>query len=167
MSPYFLNPSVNLNLLDDGGLECPRDTLVMRDIDSTLRNSLTSMGAYQVTSVNNNITPRTLVSPAAVSITGNSTPVTVTILNAGLNTITSMNVHWIVNGVVRTTYPWTGTLASKASVNANLGSFIPFADSNMIIVYTSMPNGMTDAVPMNDTQGIIPKDVILCCMGLI
>lgn len=151
MSPYFLNPSVNLNLLDDGGLECPRDTLVMRDIDSTLRNSLTSMGAYQVTSVNNNITPRTLVSPAAVSITGNSTPVTVTILNAGLNTITSMNVHWIVNGVVRTTYPWTGTLASKASVNVNLGSFIPLADSNMIIVYTSMPNGMTDAVPMNDT----------------
>ena len=157
ISPYFINPSINLDLLDDGGLECPREALAINDIRKSNRNALTSIGAYQVNSVNNNLIPRSMVSPSFVSITGVTTPVTVTVFNAGLNTVTSMNVYWSVNGVAQTTYPWTGSLASKAFVNINLGSFVPVKDSNIIVVYTSLPNGLPDNIPLNDTLRFYTK----------
>ena len=149
--PFYINPLINSNLLDDGGLECPIDSLIFDDINHTLRDSVTSVGAYQVTAVNNNITPFTLTSPTPVSIIGATTPVTVSVLNVGLNSVTSFRVDWSVNGVAQTPYTWTGSLAPRASVNINLGSFVPIRDSNKIVAITSLPNGIPDMVPMNDT----------------
>ncbi len=155
--PFYINPLINSNLLDDTGLECPIDSLIFEDINRTLRDSVTSIGAYQVTAMNNNITPFTLTSPTSVSIIGDTTPVTVSVLNLGLNTVDSFRVDWSVNGVAQPPYDWTGNLSPKASVNINLGSFVPVGDSNRIIVITSLPNGLADVVPMNDTLRFYSK----------
>ncbi len=139
-------------------MQCPIDSLISKDILLHQRDTITTMGAYQVVAVNNNLSPQAFVSPTKVSVIGNTTPVTLRVYNAGINTVTSFRVDWIVNGVAQTYYPWTGSLSPKSTVTINLGTFTPVADENTLLVYTSLPNGQADAVPTNDTLGFITKD---------
>ena len=151
VAPIFVDLSKGLNMLDNSGMDCPTHPLVPTDINRRMRSQLTTIGCYEVASCGNNLMPRAMVSPAKVSITGQKTPLTVTVLNAGSNTITSFTVNAIVNGTKTNPYKWTGSVASKASVNVTFGDFLPKADTNHITVWTSNPNGGVDSLPANDT----------------
>ena len=151
IAPMFTDLDKGLNMLDNSGMDCPVFPLVPTDITGKVRDKLTTIGCYEVAACGNNLMPRAMVSPAKVSITGQKTPLTVTVLNAGSNTITSFKVNVKVNGVLLQPYSWSGSLASKATVNVNVGSFMPKADTNYITVWTSNPNGGVDSLPANDT----------------
>lgn len=151
IAPMFTDLDKGLNMLDNSGMDCPVHPLVPTDITGKKRDKLTTIGCYEVAACGNNLMPRAMVSPAIVSITGQKTPLTVTVLNAGSNTINSFKVNAVVNGTTLTPYSWSGSLASKASVNVNFGDFIPKADTNFITVWTSNPNGGVDSLPANDT----------------
>ena len=153
--PIYSNLSNGLNMLDNSGFDCPRHPAVLKDINGKQRSALTTIGCYEVVACGNNIMPRAMVSPKEVSITGAKTPVTVTVLNAGSNTVKSFKLDATVNGRSLPQYSWTGTLASKASVNVQIGDFIPEADSNLIVVWTSMPNNGVDSLPANDTLSFL------------
>ena len=151
IAPMFVDLNKSLNMLDNSGMDCPVYGLVPTDITGKKRDKLTTIGCYEVAACGNNVMPRAMVSPTLVSITGQKTPLTVTVLNAGSNTITSFKVNAKVNGTVLQPFNWSGRLASKATVNVNLGDFIPKADTNFITVWTSNPNGGVDSLPANDT----------------
>ncbi len=82
--------------------------------------------------------------------------VVVTIGNFGGNQITSVDVHWTVNGIAQTPATYTGTLdtiggAGSTTDQIILGSY-PFTDAVYdIVAWTTNPNGQTDTVNVNDT----------------
>lgn len=67
-------------------------------------------------------TPYTMKVVANVSL-----PVYIKIKNTGLNNLTSATVYWSVNGVLKTSYNWTGgnLPVDFASSSFYLGSYTP------------------------------------------
>lgn len=151
INPTFFNAQT-LDIVDYTGLNCPRISDVLVDIDSTTRTSNTTVGAYHGDPYALDVMPRTITSPGKVSSIGALTPVTVTVLNVGSDTVTQMSINWEVNGILQTPYTWSGFLLPNAVTSPiTLGSFYPHAGYNSIIVYTSMPNGQLDNLLANDT----------------
>ena len=77
--------------------------------------------------------------------------VNISLKNYGTKTLRSTKIGWNVNGVVQKVIQWTGSLAPGASTPVTLGSIYLPAGSNIISVYTIMPNSIIDSVPENDT----------------
>ncbi|MGI6291234.1 MAG: right-handed parallel beta-helix repeat-containing protein [Bacteroidales bacterium] len=151
INPTFFS-NQTLNLVDYTGLGCPLISDVPIDIDSMVRTVNTTIGAYHGDPYALDVMPRVFISPGHSANVGVSTPVTVTVLNVGKDTVSTMYINWIINGVLQTPYLWTGTLLPNATTSPiTLGNFLPQAGYNSIIVYTSMPNGLADNLPANDT----------------
>lgn len=92
------------------------------------------------------------LSAAAGSLCPGSQPVTVTLTNGGLATLTSVTINWSINGVAQTPYSWTGSLASTATSVVTLGNFTFVASTNYVLVATAInPNGNSDNNTANDT----------------
>lgn len=101
--------------------------------------------------VNNNIGVASLDAPVAPFAPGMQ-PVDVTIENFGSNTVTSATINWEADGVAQTPFSYTGTLASATTDGPiNLGMFNFPAGNTTLKIWTSMPNGVMDADPANDT----------------
>ena len=80
--------------------------------------------------------------------------VNVSLQNYGIQSLTSVNIGWAVNGMVQTSYSWKGTLSSSISTTVTLGSFNFHSGLNTIKAWTSKPNGQTDSlhyIHPNDT----------------
>jgi hypothetical protein len=79
--------------------------------------------------------------------------VKVTLKNHGNNALTSTTINWAVNGAVQTPFSWTGNLASQTSTASpvTLGQFNFATGNSLIEAWTSLPNGMADPEPSNDT----------------
>ncbi len=93
-----------------------------------------------------------ILAPANGSSTGctSVTPV-VTIQNMGSNTLTSATINVRLNGGGPITTAWTGSLAQGATANVTLASLAIANGSNTLKVHTTLPNGLVDANPGNDT----------------
>jgi predicted small integral membrane protein len=83
-------------------------------------------------------------------------PVTVTLKNFGLATLSSAQIGWRVNGVLQTPYSWSGSIAPSASVaGINIGSYTFAAGTSYTFkIWSYNPNGTTDASFINDTLTI-------------
>ena len=101
--------------------------------------------------VNDNTGITSIDAPAAPLVTGLQN-VDVTLKNHGQNALTSATIGWSVNGVVQTPFSWTGNLASQNStMPITLGQYNFVVGNSTIEAWTSLPNGMADADPSNDT----------------
>lgn len=79
-------------------------------------------------------------------------PVSVSIRNLGVNTITSATINWEVNGQLQPAVPYSGSLVSGATDGPlPLGSFNFPSGNSTIKVWTSSPNGSADLQACNDT----------------
>lgn len=122
---------------------------VTTDIDGeTRRTSNPSIGADEFTAVDDDAGISAIVGPLTLC---SSNSATVTVRNSGEQAITSVSIHWKVNGTAQSTYSFTGSLASGASTNINLGTFSSSGTSALIEAWTSSPNGKTDQKPSNDS----------------
>jgi hypothetical protein len=86
------------------------------------------------------------------SVCAGSQPVQVTMKNYGPNPLTSGTIHWSVNNIPQTPFPWTGNVAVNGTTNITLGNY-PFATGTSydIKAYTHLPNSQADTVNTNDT----------------
>ncbi len=86
-----------------------------------------------------------------------------TIRNYGNNQITSVNINWSVDGVLRPVIPYTSTLdtingTGSTTATVNLGSVaFPTSAGKVIKIWTSSPNGVADTVAYNDTLTKVVK----------
>jgi hypothetical protein len=151
VNPNFLDISSSMMLLDSNGLSCPRLPLVLNDIQDSSRSPLTTMGAYHFEPARVDVLPLTFTTPSTTVAVGVTTPITVTFVNNGLDTITSFMVGCKVNGIAITPTSFTGSLASGDSTTILLGSFTPQSYEISIVVYTYLPNGQPDQFKINDT----------------
>lgn len=93
-----------------------------------------------------------ITSPASTMSTLNN-DVKVTLSNVGGADLTSVTIDWEINGVQQASVPWTGSLSTGSSeTNVILGNYtFPATGTSTIRAWTSMPNGMPDGDPSNDT----------------
>lgn len=74
------------------------------------------------------------------SVCAGTNPVQVTLKNFGPNDLTSATIHWAVNNVAQTPFPWTGTIPVNGTSNVTVGNFA-FATGTTynIKAYTHQP----------------------------
>ena len=95
-----------------------------------------------------------VLSPAG-SLCAISTPIKVQLKNYGLNTLKSVKINWKINSKPQTTYNWTGSLSIDSSRTINIGNYDFTTGIDTIVAWTSLPNGLADSFPWNDTASII------------
>jgi len=81
--------------------------------------------------------------------------------NLGSDNLTSLTINWSIDGVLQSPYAWTGSLAqSQSSGEITLGTLV-FASAgyHTIKAWSSLPNGIADESPANDT---ISKTLYVC-----
>lgn len=108
--------------------------------------------------LNTNATSNTLNDAKAFSIgtpfdeecSTSFTPV-VTIQNKGTNNLTSAVLNYQIDNGTVNTYNWSGNLIQLGKSNITLPVQSVSVGPHMFKVYTTMPNGVSDAVPGNDT----------------
>ena len=76
----------------------------------------------------------------------------VTLLNNGSNTLTSVTINYSVDGLPYPPFPWSGSLAAGATATVNPFGFTTTAGNHKIVVWTSNPNGTADRNPANDSK---------------
>ncbi len=102
---------------------------------------------------NNDATIYAVNSPAGVICNGTFTP-RVVIQNKGIGTLTSATINYQLDNGTVMTYNWTGSLTQLVRANVILPAQTVTAGAHTLKVYTSMPNGVADAVPANDNMTV-------------
>ncbi|HYG14705.1 MAG TPA: immunoglobulin-like domain-containing protein, partial [Bacteroidia bacterium] len=127
------------------------------DIDGDFRNTVSPvMGADEV-NVPDNAGVSKVLSPMPVFCAGNQ-DVKIQIGNYGTNVIDSVRINWEVNGVAQSTVYVNTPIAIRGFQDVTLGSISFFAgETKKIKIWTSMPNGITDALPNNDSLSVTVK----------
>ncbi|MGB0888317.1 MAG: T9SS type A sorting domain-containing protein [Vicingaceae bacterium] len=94
-----------------------------------------------------------------------SLPVRVTIRNPGLDTLTSAQINWSVNGTTQPPFNWTGILAhGDTSLPIEIGFYNFSTGISAIEVNTSLPNGNPDQQVANDI--IVDSVDIISCVAV-
>lgn len=159
VAPQFAMPSQQIYLPLNPALTTAgsnQQASVPKDILGYDRTTTPTPGAFEYTSsYNNNAGTTALVTPSGNFCSG-PRPVQVTVKNYGANDITSMQIHWKLNGVTQPVYNFTGLIDdlysgnNTATLTIGTGNF-PFGTPSQIVVWTVQPNGATDYANDNDT----------------
>jgi hypothetical protein len=100
---------------------------------------------------NNNASIQTMDMVPVANCAGEVAPL-VTISNEGAQSLTSLNINYVVNGDASETYEWTGDLSFQTTEEVQLPplSFV-IQDENDLVIYVTDPNGNDDEDTSNDT----------------
>ncbi|MFM1744957.1 MAG: hypothetical protein RLZZ630_894, partial [Bacteroidota bacterium] len=88
--------------------------------------------------------------PSGNLCSGTFQPV-VTVRNAGADTLTSLDINYLIDNNTPAVFNWTGTLPSLSSVQLTLPAQTALPGPHTFTAYTSNPNGVTDLNPANDS----------------
>lgn len=85
----------------------------------------------------------------------------VNIRNYGSADLTSLSIHYAVNGEEESVYEWSGSLEYLAAESIQLPA-ISFGviEENELLVYSSDPNGNPDLFPSNDTSSMLTEQAV-------
>ncbi len=152
INPQYMSDSdlhVSNVLLNGAGLF---QALVPQDIDGESRQNPPDIGADEFDpSIANDAGVFMAVGPHAPFAHG-SQPINIAIKNFGADTLTSVNVRWVVNGIEQPLYAWTGALPSAQCDTVTIGTYIfPEYAAHDLIYWTESPNNIPDSTSVNDT----------------
>jgi hypothetical protein len=148
---------------------------VTTDIDGEARLSPPDLGADEYySSVDMGVV--SIDTPLTGSFCSGARNVAVKLRNYGNQSITSANIHVLVDGVLQLTTSWSGSLAIGAtSGSIHLGQVTFNSGNPVFTVYTSAPNGGVDINTANDsasrsytvTQSVVPAISITASSSII
>ncbi|MBL0007202.1 MAG: right-handed parallel beta-helix repeat-containing protein [Saprospiraceae bacterium] len=152
LNPQYMSDAdlhVSNILLNGAGLF---QALVPQDIDGESRQNPPDIGADEFDpSIANDAGVFMVVGPHAPFAPG-SQPIDIAIKNFGADTLTSVNVRWVVNGIEQSLYAWTGSLPSAQCDTVTIGTFnFPEYTAHDLICWTESPNNIPDSTSVNDT----------------
>jgi len=135
------------------------------------------LAKFQIKTYQNDAGVYSIFSPKK-NVCPDSMPVKVQLKNYGSNALQSAIINWKINGIIQTTYKWTGNLSPETTATVDLGSYTFSVGTYTITAWASLLNGDTDPVPGNDTEQItvivypVPKaiagkDTLTCPGGSI
>ncbi len=144
---------VSNSFLDGKGIAMPYVNL---DIDGQARNlSAPDIGADEFSSLANDAAAVTLDATNAICTGGN---VSVIIGNFGTNALSTVDIHWSVNGIQQPVYYWTGNLPPATfSSSIVLGTYL-LSSTDTFVSWTELPNGIPDSYPQTDSS---------CCNSVV
>ncbi|MEM9821989.1 MAG: right-handed parallel beta-helix repeat-containing protein, partial [Bacteroidota bacterium] len=126
------------------------------DIDGDLRNpTAPDIGADEFITAQNDAGLVSIDQPS-MPFAADIQAVYVSLLNNGLDTLTSVEINWEVNGVVQPTFQWTDTLLSAQIIDSVCIGTFPFEidTAYTIVGWTNAPNGSLDEDILNDTASV-------------
>ncbi|MBF9144102.1 CARDB domain-containing protein [Hymenobacter properus] len=128
---------------------------VPQDVTGAVRSTTApDMGAYEFTAPALDVALLRIDSPAS-PVTLGSTPVTVTILNNGTSPLTSVQLQYVLNGgtPVVQTFALSPALPAAATQSLTFSTQpVLVAGPSTVTVTASLPNGLPDTNPNNNTQ---------------
>ena len=151
-NPYFTSdtlPNINHGLLNNAGNPYPG---ISNDLMHLARNGATpDIGALEFNPCSIDAGINRITAPSNPLSTGLQ-PVKVELQNHGTVNLSSALIHWQVNGIAQTSFPWSGSLGYKANAEVQLGSYT-FNGGTIysIKAWTTNPNNSTDCDNYNDT----------------
>lgn len=111
---------------------------------------LDDINIYTKNAAQLDLTIPAIISPAALECNNPFTP-QITIRQLGKATVTTAKVNYTLDGGAVNTVNWTGSLGYGQSTNFTLPAITTTAGTHNFKVWTSLPNGLPDEVPANDT----------------
>ncbi len=126
---------------------------VSTDITGAARGGVPDIGAYEFSTPHNDEASAITVIPPAAPFASGNRAINVRIRNNGNSILNSITINWSVNGVLRTPVVYSVPLNSfTISGNIFLDS-VGFVSGIKydIACWTSLPNGLTDPSPTNDS----------------
>jgi len=97
-------------------------------------------------------------------VTAGNNNVKVILQNQGIAPLVSVDIHWMVNGILQPVFAWNGALIYKANEEVLLGSYNFISGITYSIkAWTVAPNSLTDCDHKNDT--IIRNNLIVALCG--
>ena len=153
MEPSYIDITRSLEIYDNTGIICPTIGSCMTDINGVMRNRSCNMGAYEMRPMKLDLSVEEIQPCISASVSG-TTPLTVRVRNIGSDTVKSMEINYILNGISGTSYVWNGNLAFKDTANVNIGKIQLKKGHNTLTVFCYNPNKGNDLRPVNDTLTI-------------
>jgi len=153
---FSSNPlqTVTLNFSMDPGWNLDNCEFVAFIQDNSTKEILqaTKVSVLDITPLtNDNASIQTMDLVPVTNCDGEVAPV-VTIANEGAQSLTSLNINYIVNGEASETFEWTGSLAFQATEEVQLPPLsFDIQDENNLVIYVTDPNGNDDEDTSNDT----------------
>lgn len=127
------------------------------DINGVPRSPIPTIGAFEKLPSGQNDAAMVQVLNPLDPICATTAPVSVVIRNAGVNDITSLQINWTFNGVLQTPFNYTSTMTPVGAPSGqfmdtvNLGNIALTSGANQFEFWTSLPNGVADIQPNNDS----------------
>ncbi len=140
---------------------CLHSTEVASDINGRMRSvPLTTKGAYhKIGAQKTDAFPMPVLLPDAAVAGGDSVPLRVVVGNAGTASLKEVGIGLLWNGVYRSYRLQLQSLSSgDTSESVLLAYLYPRVGTNVLKIWTFLPNGTADDNPLNDT-------VTACCCG--
>jgi hypothetical protein len=155
LNPQFMsNTDLHISNILLNGVGTPL-AVITSDIDQETRNSPPDIGADEFDpSIANDAGVFRFLGPSAPFAPG-AQPVTIALKNYGYDTLESVNIRWLVNGIEQPMYVWTGALGSTLCDTVVVGNFtFPEYTGHEILLWTESPNGVPDSTSVNDTLNV-------------
>ena len=135
---------------------------VTTDIDRTIRTTSTDIGAKEFSLCANDAGVNEFWDISNPLQAGRRT-VKVVLQNQGINTLTSANIQWKVNGELQTPFSWTGALGVQQNTVITLGNYTFSAGSEFeLTAWAENPNKTKDCNNFNDTARLSDLGTSLC-----
>lgn len=127
-------------------------SVITTDVDGQSRGGSPDIGADEIFPPALDAGVTSIDSPT-VGFCGTTQNVYARFSNFGTSTLTSVAIHWSVNGSAQTTFNWTGSVGSGGTSGLiSLGSYtFSSSTTDNMKVWTESPNGGTDGNAANDT----------------
>lgn len=127
------------------------------DIDGESRDTTADMGADEIrlkgldAGIQQILTPKT-------PFLADTQYVKVVLKNYGSTPLTSVDIHWVLNGDTGTVYKWADTLQSKDTAWVCIErKFFDIDSTYSLKVWTAKPNNGTDSLATNDTAETVDQ----------
>jgi hypothetical protein len=155
--PSFIDNTQHLKLSNYAGLECSINTAIEKDIEGTyiLGSNTTNMGAYHgLQAVSGNAALLEVLNWRDGSVLGQTDAISVLLQNRGADTLKTVTIEWLSNGLSQPPATWTGSLAPNQSTIASLGTVTYIPAENTLQAWIKDLGTLTDLYPHDDTISI-------------
>jgi hypothetical protein len=124
---------------------------ITEDIDGDTRATTPCIGADEFVLIGDDAGIFSLVSPV-VTCPGDTANIIVELKNFGTDTLFTATINWKIDNITQTAYSYNDTILPGQSDNVQLGTHVFTAGvGHDMDFWTTMPNGITDLQPGNDS----------------
>jgi hypothetical protein len=152
---WYVGNSLSTNQIENAtipsGLSTTRPNIILDIFGDDCESSKSQLQVNIINFPINDCGISHIINPIDTITAGQIEQLNVKLQNFGLANLTSAQIFWSLNGVIKDTIFWTGLIGPGTSTIVNLGNISFSGGQNCISVWTSQPNNLADSFPTNDS----------------